>query len=182
LRYEEGRSGALLDTFLALHTLTRRRHRAPPQPKNWFLNLIDAFGDNLKIRVAYRASRPLAAILTLRCNHTMTYKYGCSDLEVSNSGATHFLLWKTVEEAKMDGLRVLDLGRSDFTNAGLLTFKDRLGGRRSTLMYSRFVIPGNKPASWSLDESWGRGLKTIIAKLPDRLFCGIGSVMYKHLG
>ena len=73
---ETGHSEALLDAFWNLLLLTRRRHRIPPQPKAWFRNLIDCFGDALQIRVAYQAKRPVAAILTLRHKDTLVYKYG----------------------------------------------------------------------------------------------------------
>jgi len=52
LEYEEGRSEELLRKFYALLVMTRRRHCIPPQPLNWFRNLIDCLEGALKIRVA----------------------------------------------------------------------------------------------------------------------------------
>src|SRR5262249_35073515 len=79
LRYEDGRSPHLLDAFYRLLLLTRRRHAMPPQPKTWFQALIEHFGEELKIRVAYQGGQPVAAILTLRHKDVMVYKYGASD-------------------------------------------------------------------------------------------------------
>jgi CelD/BcsL family acetyltransferase involved in cellulose biosynthesis len=184
LAYEEGRSKALLDAFFRLHVLTRRRHQAPPQPKDWFVNLIDCFGDALKIRVAYRNGRAIAAILTLRHKDTVTYKYGCSDEQFNNLGGTHFLIWKTIQEAKDDGLHLLDLGRSDISNKGLLTFKDRFGGRRSTLIYSRFAASGNSRYHFQAmhDRIGERLAKAVVSTLPDRMFCTLGRLVYRHIG
>ena len=76
LVYEEGCSTALLNDFYRLLLLTRRRHRVPPQPIEWFANLIACLPDRAKIAVAKwegwsdsgHADDPAWA--TLRCTNT----------------------------------------------------------------------------------------------------------------
>src|SRR5262249_27120932 len=119
---------------------TRRRHQVLPQPKGWFRNLIDCFGEALQIRVAFTNHQPVAAILTLRHRDTLVYKYGCSDTDFNNLGGTQLLFWKAIQEAKFAGLQTFDLGRTDCDNEGLITFKDRLGAARSSLTYSRLSL------------------------------------------
>lgn len=179
LVYQEGRSEPLLDAFFRLLLLTRRRHHLPPQPKRWFQNLIACLGSALKIRVAYQDREPAAAILTLRHKNTLVYKYGASDTRFHPLGAMHLLFWKSIQEAKQDNLQVFDFGRSDFDNPGLLTFKDRWGATRSPLTYSRFSIAPPIPAAagWK-QQMAGR----IFSRLPDRLLCSAGNLLYKHLG
>jgi lipid II:glycine glycyltransferase (peptidoglycan interpeptide bridge formation enzyme) len=149
LTYEYGHTDLLLKTFLKLYALTRRRHQIPPQPKQWFRNLIDCFNDGLKIRIAYKNGQPVAATLAIRYKDTIVYKYGCSDSRFNNLGGTQFLFWKMIEESKKEGLLSLDLGRSDLQNTGLITFKDRLGAAKSLLTYSRFAV-SKKPIVGSL--------------------------------
>src|SRR5262249_9063224 len=77
LRYERGVTDALLTAFYRLLTVTRRRHRVPPQPYTWFVNLRGCMGDRLRVHLARaRDDRPIAAILTLQHGHTVVYKYG----------------------------------------------------------------------------------------------------------
>jgi len=182
LNYERGRSQALLDAFWDLLLITRRRHGVPPQPQRWFRNLIDIFGDALQIRVARKDKVPVAAILTLRHKDTLTYKYGCSDAAFNNLGGTHLLFWRAIEEAKREGLRVFDLGRTDPGNPGLITFKDRWGSARSTLTYSRLSA---RPASEALrkrDSAWaGRVAKGVVPRLPEFLLRVAGSLLYRHM-
>lgn len=185
LIYEEGRTKTLLDHFLGLLLLTRRRHQVPPQPREWFQNLIECLGESLKIRVAYNKERqPTAAILTLRHKTTMIYKYGCSDTRFNNLGGMHLLFWKTIQEAKEQGARVFDLGRSDLDNEGLITFKDRWGCARSELVYSRFTVPGSAKGQFSAaGGGWKEGLaKTVFSRLPDRALNTVGQLIYKHIG
>src|SRR5437879_7040214 len=111
LRYEEGRSENLLRKFYHLMLQTRRRHKLPPQPLDWFRNLIVCLGEQLTIHLASDNGRPIASILTLDHGDTLLYKYGCSDASHHNLGGMPFLFWKAIQEAKERGMRAFDLGR-----------------------------------------------------------------------
>ncbi len=179
LFYSEGRSEALLHQFYRLFLLTRRRHNLPPQPFNWFRNLVGCLGDRLKIRVASKDGQPIASILTLCHSDTMVYKYGCSDASTHNLGAMPFLLWKAIEDAKEHGNQQFDLGRSDCDNTGLITFKNRWGSTKSVLNYVRISTLRHRP----LDSRSPSGLANrLFAGLPDRLLTATGKFLYKHMG
>jgi CelD/BcsL family acetyltransferase involved in cellulose biosynthesis len=182
LNYETGRSRALLEIFWDLLLITRRRHCVPPQPKSWFRNLIDVFGDALQIRVAFKDNHPAAAIMTLRHKDTLTYKYGCSDAAFHNLGGMHLLFWRSMEEAKREGLCTFDLGRTDPGNSGLITFKDRWGSARSALTYSRFSAHPTAQESRSSGMGWIRRIaKSVVPCLPDRLLRMAGDLLYRHI-
>ena len=184
LIYQEGASDCLLDAFNRLWLITRRRHGAPPQPVEWFRNLIRCFQDKLKIRVAFKDRQPVAAILTLKHKDTMIYKYGCSDSRFHRLGGMHLLLWRSILEGKEEGLRVFDFGRSELTNQGLITFKDRWGAERTGLTYMRLTPSSN--ADWQLVKAPGgfmeRLTMLVCRKLPASAFRFLGSAMYPHLG
>ena len=180
LTYEEGRSEQFLNQFYQLLLRTRRRHQLPPQPRQWFRNLTDCLGDQLKIRVASRDGQPMASILTLEFKNVMVYKYGCSDAQYHNLGPMHLLFWKTIQEAMNKGLSELDLGRSDADNAGLVEFKDRWGAKRSTLDYLRYPAAVIKTDS---RESWGvKVAKQLFHHLPDGFLEAAGKLLYRHVG
>jgi Acetyltransferase (GNAT) domain len=179
LTEKAGRSDLLLDIFYRLQLLTRRRHQLPPQPREWFRNLIDSFGEALKIRVAFKDKQPVASILTLCHKQTLVYKYGCSDARFNNLGGMHLLFWRSIQDANRCGLRVFDLGRSDTENKGLITFKDRWGAERSTLTYARYSSGTSRPigTDWKL-----RIAKQIFAHAPDSFLSAAGNIFYKHIG
>jgi CelD/BcsL family acetyltransferase involved in cellulose biosynthesis len=184
LTYEEGRQEFLLDAFYRLLLLTRRRHGLPPQPRAWFQNLIDCFGEALKIRLAFKNSLPVASILTLRHKRILLYKYGCSDERFHNLGGMHLLFWRAIQEAKNDGLSVLDFGRSDLENAGLVKFKDRWGGTRSILTYCRFSASNHSRGTFApAGAAWyGKGAQRILSRLPSFILRSAGDLLYRHLG
>jgi len=179
LRYERGSSEALLKKFYDLLLPTRRRHGLAPQPIQWFRSLIVCLGDRLTIRVASKDDRPIASILTLRHRDTLVYKYGCSDARFHKHGAMPFLLWKTIQEAKAVGVQQLDLGRSDSNQAGLITFKERLGAASSMLTYVRYS-PGHHSSTTAGYRR--RVAKEVLTRMPDRLLVAAGRLLYPHIG
>jgi Acetyltransferase (GNAT) domain len=181
---KEGRSESFLSAFYSMFLLTRRRHNIPPQPLQWFRNLIDCFEDALQIRIAFKNDQPVAAILTLRHKNTLTYKYGCSDPRMNKFGGTQMLFWKAIEDAKRVGLTRFDLGRSDAKHTGLITFKDRWGANRSAFRYLRYYANGRAGSSPTLTLSgWRLSVaKQIFAHSPDRLLGAVGNLLYRHVG
>lgn len=181
LGYDEGPSDALLDALYGLLLKTRHRHEIPPQPKCWFKNLVICFGDALKIRLAFRDLTAAAAIITISHKDCIVYKYGCSDTRFHSLGAVHMLFWKTILEGKRKGSRVFELGRSEFGNGGLVTFKDRWGGVRSVVTYTRFSA--SKQSTYRGAENWKeRAGKSIFAHPPERLLRLAGELAYRHVG
>jgi CelD/BcsL family acetyltransferase involved in cellulose biosynthesis len=178
LTYEEGNSPRLLGHFYKLLIATRRRQHFPPQPIAWFRSLIASFGEYLKIRVAFKNGNPIASILTLTHNSTVTYKYGCSDARMHPLGGVALLFWKTIQGAKAAGLETLDLGRSDSSNKGLITFKEHWGAIRSPLSYWRYPnrLRGH-------ESSWKKAITEKIVDLaPDQVLATIGGLSYRHIG
>jgi len=184
LTEQVGRSESLLEKFYLLQLLTRRRHGVPPQPRSWFRNMIDCFGEALQIRLVFKGDQPIAGILTLRHKNSLVYKYGCSDAESNNLGGMHFLFWRAIQEAKASGLQQFDLGRSDIDNAGLITFKDRWGAKRSTLSYFRHAGSGrslSEPKRSTADWK-SRLAKEVFTRAPNGFLSVAANLLYKHVG
>jgi len=184
LIYSEGRSETLLHQFYQLLLLTRRRHGLPPQPMAWYRNLIECFGDALKIRVVYKGKLPVASILTLQERDALVFKYGCADPETKNLGGTQLLLWKSIQEAKASGLQFFDFGRSETANTGLITFKERWGATPSTLTYWKYSAPNSLPVWINIDKktNWMvRLARQILDHTPSRLLSAVGNLGYRHV-
>jgi hypothetical protein len=176
-----GRSVKLLKDFYQLLVLTRRRHRVPPQPYLWFHNLVDSMKETLDVRVAYHGQFPIAAILTLRFRNTVYYKYGCSDARFNHLAGMPFLLWKTIEESKMSGAEVFDLGRSDTDDEGkgLVSFKNHWVQRATNLVYWRYPVPqtrGSKTIQ-RLNKA-----KRLVGYMPRSLLVVTGRLINRHIG
>ena len=180
LEYEEAHDENALRTFYELLQMTRRRHRLPPQPLEWFRGLAEAFGSSMKIRLARHRSRAIASIVTLRHGSTMVYKYGASDETFHPLGGMHLLFWKTIQEARTIGCTLLDLGRCDLDNEGLATFKDRWGSTRSELTYWRYA-EGDRAAG-GLRKYAIQGVARALDHAPAACRVAAGRFLYRHAG
>ncbi len=179
LSYEVGRSESLIQQLFALLKLTRARHRIPPQPIEWFRNLATCMGDDMCIRIASKAGRPVAGILTLRHGKKIVYKYSGSDTRYNNFGGTPMLLWHVIREAKAIGAEGFDFGRSDIDNSGLIAFKEHWSAASSTLTTWRCPAA---TASSSFDQVKGWLAKEGFARLPNSALTLAGRLLYRHIG
>lgn len=179
LRYEEGRNESLVRSFYALIVLTRSRQHIPPQPFEWFHNLVAHMGEDVCLRVAFTQDRPVAGILTMNHGKTVYYKYGASDAKFHHLGATPMLLWQAIQAAKASGRALLDFGRSDGENRGLIRFKERWGAQRVQLILWRCPIDEVSPA---LDRLKMRLTKAVCASIPFKMLVLAGRIMYRHVG
>jgi hypothetical protein len=177
---ETGRSTKLLDDFYAMMCDTRKRQGLPPQPYVWFKNLIRCMGEEgLEIRVAYKNSIPVAAILNLKAYGTVCYKYSCSDIRHKSLNATCLLIWQTIQDAKRRGDWVLDLGRSEVDNPGLIRFKSNWAGAPTPLKYWRYPPPrpSRIPGHWKMTAA-----RRIFSHTPQPVLNLAGRILYKHIG
>jgi len=87
------------------------------------------------------------------------------------------LMWEAIQEAKEDGLLEFDMGRTDWDNEGLLTFKDRFGGTRSTLTYLRYPAPKKLRAG----HIQMRMAKLLFSLTPRSVLIAAGNILYRHI-
>jgi hypothetical protein len=177
LTYAAGTSEALLASFYRLLRMSRRRHGLPPQPLAWFRNVLTNLGDRASIHIASKDGQPIAGMLTLSFKKTIYYKYGGSDAAHHRLGGMPFLFWRVIQDARGRGFEVLDLGRSDIDQPGLIAFKDHLGATKSTLTYFRYPEPRPRPTRWL-----SRAARGTFAHLPDAALDLAGRLLYKRLG
>jgi hypothetical protein len=182
LTLEVGASETLLEEFYNLHVITRQRQEMPPHPKFWFRKILASLGEDAKIRVARKDGVAIASIFTLAHKQKMVYKYGCSDHHSHNLGGMQFLFWHLIRESKERGFVELDFGRSEISNGGLITFKDRWGGNRQTITYLRHP-PRQPPAGTLSSPSPLMTLgKKAFAHFPQSLLRIVGNLLYPHVG
>jgi CelD/BcsL family acetyltransferase involved in cellulose biosynthesis len=176
LTYESGSTPRLMEEFYRLLLITRRRLHALPQPRAWFGNLRAAMGRDFQIRVARKNGVAIASILSLSHGFSVVYKYGASDDKLHNLGGMPFLFWKLIEESKAAGAQRIDFGRSDLDNPGLITFKNRFGTKKTSLIYFR-ATDAREHAAWGLNA-----IRPYFHLLPDALCSTAGRMLYRHMG
>lgn len=180
LTLEVGSSEKMLADFYSLHVVTRQRQQLPPHPLKWFRNVLTGLGASAQIWIARKDASAIASIFTLSHKQKMVYKYGCSDAHSHNLGGMQFLFWHLIRHSKEHGFVELDFGRSECTNTGLVTFKDRWGTKRQLLTYLRYP---QRPVTAEQDPSilMKFGQK-VLSRCPQGVLRLAGNLLYPHVG
>ena len=180
LELEIGSSEALLTEFYDLHVITRQRQQLPPHPRAWFRNVLACLGEDAQLRVARKDGVAIASIFSIAHKQKMVYKYGCSDAHSHNLGGMQLVFWDLIRQAKERGFVELDFGRSECSNTGLVTFKDRWGGKRQLIRYLRYPHrAAATEASPSLFMDLG---KKVFSRCPQSILRLVGNLLYPHVG
>lgn len=170
-------SADLTRVFYELHTLTRRRHGVPVQPRRFFEHLWNQIVEPGLgfVLIAEVKGRPAAAAVFLSWNGTVIYKYSAARPELSRARPTNVILWHAIKWACENGFRSFDYGRTDLGNEGLRTFKRGWGTEERLLGYS--VLADRQP---SARVSSSRALAAVIRRAPPFLTRALGELLYRY--
>jgi lipid II:glycine glycyltransferase (peptidoglycan interpeptide bridge formation enzyme) len=117
------------------------------EPKGFFINLVQALGpDACRLAFARYKGVTLAAALTVRHGHTVTFLYGGHLPLFPEVMASYALHWHVMREAAGEGYRLYDLygyvepGRPDHPYHRFSRFKEKLGGQPLRRVGSRDLV------------------------------------------
>jgi CelD/BcsL family acetyltransferase involved in cellulose biosynthesis len=168
------------ETFYRLHVDTRRRLGVPVQPRRFFrllwqrVLLPDAGGGFALI--VDDAEGPVAGAIFLRSHGQLVYKFGASHAERRRVQLPNDLLfWHAIREACIEGLALLDFGRSDLVSEGLREFKRRWGADEEPLVYSFLGTPPRASAAGTTGL-----LAPVLKHSPHFLTRGLGELLYRY--
>jgi len=128
--------GQDLEALLTRHDENRKRRRFGGPNGRFIRALIDGTTDRQDALVvtARRARQPIAGVLMLRHGLSATYYAGWTTDDGRTAHAHNALLWRAMTTLQKAGVRWLDVGGLDTTNAaGIARFKLGLGGTVFTL-------------------------------------------------
>jgi hypothetical protein len=168
-----------VEAFYRLLVITRRRHGYPPPPLEWFKCLAKVLPGSSFV-VLKHMNRPVAAIVSLRFNDVVYYKYGASDERFHHLGVMPFLYAYMVKSAFESGALRVDLGRTELSNTGLADFKERFGAVRSEVVYWRYGSP--RSSSFAGAGALMKMARFVVSKSPRALLPHLGNILYPHSG
>jgi len=169
-----------LEEFVRLNALTRKKHGLPPQPDHFFDKLYtNLILSNMGfISTAVYDGHIIAAALYLQFKDIVFYKYSASDVLYLEHCPNHLAMWEAIRHTAEKGFRIMDFGRSDPDNQGLLDYKRGWGTEETDVVYHKpgWTIP-------SETSSYGLGVvvKPIMTRMPIPLLKMIGKLLYGHI-
>ncbi len=179
VQIEKGSSSQHVRRFYRLQLETRRRLGLPPQPLGFFAAVREEFAGNggIELWFAVAGDRDLAAIFLLRDGDDLYCKWAARRTP-GTLGANHLLNIALIEEYA-GRAKLLDLGRVDMRNAGLVHFKKALGAKPFALPYAYFP----KAPDSSNSEAMGPLMQTasrLWRHLPVPVTRVVGASIYRY--
>ena len=181
VKVEFGNTAESMRIFYALHRRSRRRHGLPPQPVEFFENIVRHVfqpGHGF-VATARHEGRPIAAAVFFRAGHFGLYKFGASDYEFQHLRPNNLLMWEAIKHCAATGLTELHLGRTSLFNDGLRHFKLGFGAIEETIEYAKYDFRRGAFVS-DVDRSEGP-LNVMFRCLPMPLLTQAGRLLYPHL-
>lgn len=180
IRIDRGSSASLLERFYTMQLESRRRLGLPPQPWRFFELAREIFATqgNFEVWVARANGADVASAVFLHDGEVVHYKWGARRSGDSSS-ANHLLFWSAIEEFSQRA-RVLDLGRTDTRNPGLMRFKRELGARSTALPSTFYPRAPNQVSAETLTGTLAIAAR-IWRRLPIFATQLAGRVVYRYL-
>jgi Acetyltransferase (GNAT) domain len=136
IEIDTGDTVELMSRFYTMQLESRHHLGLPAQPWRFFKSVQELFapGGDLDIRIARQNGHDVASAVFLRYKDLLYYKWGARRQD-QYSSANHLLFWNAIQDFASHA-RLLDLGRTDVRNAGLIRFKRGLGATSTSLPVS----------------------------------------------
>jgi len=184
VKIEIGKSWRDLEQFYRLQVMTRKRHGLPPQPLKFFKSLYENIISNDLgiIASAHYHQKIIASSVYFNFNHKALFKYGASDEHFHQLRPNNLIMWEAINWHRQHDCQLLNLGRTESNNPGLLNYKRQWGPKEFGLKYHRFDLKSSSYISNNkkhLVTLWPARLTRL---LPDSLFKFMGKLLYKHMG
>jgi hypothetical protein len=138
LRVHFGTTLEDIKQYYSLHLDTRRRQGTPIQPWRFFKllhELVISKGLGFVV-LMFDDQECVSGAVFLHWGSTLTYKYGASLLQAQESRANNLMMWHAIQWGCENGYKTLDMGRTDYYNKGLRSYKERWGAEEKELIYT----------------------------------------------
>ena len=170
-----------LENYFSLYLKTQKKHGSPPHNFKLFKSLVKSMGENIKILMAERYTKPVAGIIIFCHKQGIFWWNGVTDPKFRNLNGTNLLLWKVIQWGHENGYTYMDLGRTR-PNSGVHHFKKGWGGTEVPL--SDYIRPVKNSFKGTPDPSEGkyRFLTKVWALLPISISKLIGPWIIKQIG
>lgn len=131
----------LLDTFYEIMCISWRSLGTPIFRKQFFQAILDTFGNDIRIFVAYQGAVPIATTFNGHFKETVEGMWAGSIPEGRKLQVNYALYWEMIKDACERGFAQFHLGRSTIDTGGE-SFKKKWNAE-TTQLYWQYFMPGN---------------------------------------
>lgn len=138
--FKEGKDQ--LDAFCRVFAIGQRQHGTPVLPRAFFARLLEHFGDDVHVYVAYHDGRPIGGKVTIDHGDTRYFIWSASVSEANRYAPVPGMNWRAIEDAIAAGRRTVDFGRSS-AGSSSQSFKKYWGVSIEPLYWQYHLLTGD---------------------------------------
>lgn len=170
-------------TFHRMHVdLRKSKYRMLAQPQSFFEELHGRFGDDMAVILAEDGDETVAAMVYLAYNGVWYYKFSASYPRRYRPNAA--LIIEACREGERRGLRLLDMGRSDLAQTGLVDFKEQFASTSRPLATLHWTPTDHaEPTGAEVGRVLGDITELLTdPEVPNRVASLAGDRLYRYFG
>ena len=179
LHVESGRA-ELLDTFYDLLSRSWRGLGTPIYRKRYFESILDTFGDQVRIFVAYQGNTPVASAFNGHCKNTVEGMWAGSPFEYRKLQSNYVLYWEMLKNACEEGFECFHLGRTSVESGGE-SFKRKWGADTKQLYWQYYLPDGGDIPELNVRNPKYRLAISAWRKMPLRVTQVIGPLVARSI-
>lgn len=177
-----GKTEADLRAFYNLYLKTRKRNFVPSQPYKFFKNLWKVADNNkfLSLLLAKKRDCIIGGGILIKYKDRTTLEFLASDTDFLHLRPNHLLAWVAIKNAKEEGYKIFDFGRTAPEDNGLMRFKKYWG----TTIVDLLQASNNdcKKDTYERDSLKWKFISLLAGKSPIPLYRILNNFCYRHLG
>ncbi len=116
-----------LKSFYELNCINKKNSGVPCHPWKFFKNIFTFLNGNVALYTVIYNDLIIAGGIFLYFYERVIYGYGASHPDSLNFYPNNAFIWKSIEDACVNGYKYFDFGRVSYDNKGLINFKKRGG-------------------------------------------------------
>jgi len=109
------------------------------------------------------------------------YGYGAADPDCLSLHPYNAFIWKSIEDACVNGCRIYDFGRTSYDNTGLIQFKKKWGTQERELYYSYHPVSGRSVVTERNSAIYRLG-NSVIRAMPISAYKAFSTSLFGHFG
>lgn len=170
-----------LKEFYELNCITKQNLGVPCHPWELFRNMFSILDGYVRMYLSRYEGSIIAGGVMEYYRDQVLYGYGAADPNHLDVHPYNAFIWKSIEDACVNGCRTYDFGRTSYDNTGLIQFKKKWGTQERKLCYSSYPASGRSVVT-NRDSSLYRLGNSVIRAMPMSVYKVFSSSVFSHFG
>lgn len=175
-----GTSTQHIHEFYNIYCIHMRYLGTPVYPHNFFLNMLNAFPDSIKIILAKHKTKAIGGKIVITFKDTLYFIAQYSLRQYNEFHTNNLLYWSAIEYASQHGFKFCDMGRSN-VDSGPYNFKKQWGAEIHQLHWQYYLYKAQQIPNLSPSNQKFSLAISIWKRLPLSLTKAAGPLIAKHI-